>query len=135
MKQTTLVSLINDFPIESKSINIYIYIHTHIYKSKDLMQESMRSCHVAHFMKIIEILLSHIRDKNKFKNKDFLFLLVQCFKTTFCFLLINISRLLFVSFGLIFQDFPLSLTHTHTKLFTFSFTLHSILSQIHFNQK
>ena len=101
-------------PNQSIYIYIYIYIHTHIYKSKDLMQESMRSCHVAHFMKIIEILLSHIRDKNKFKNKDFLFLLVQCFKTTFCFLLINISRLLFVSFGSIVQDFS-SLSHTHTK--------------------
>ena len=52
----------------------------------------MRFCHVAHFMKIVffffekpmkrvEILLSHIRDKNKFKNRDSLFLLVQCFKT------------------------------------------------------
>ena len=106
------------FPLNPNQ-SIYIYIYTHIYKSKDLMQESMRSCHVAHFMKIIEILLSHIRDKNKFKNKDFLFLLVQCFKTTFCFLLINISRLLFVSFGLIFQDFPLSHTHTHKTLYVF----------------
>ena len=33
------------------------------------------------FEKRIEILLSHIRDKNKFKNRDSIFLLVQCFKT------------------------------------------------------
>ena len=32
---------------------------------------------------IIEIVLSQIRDKNKFKNKDSLFLLVQCFMTNF----------------------------------------------------
>ena len=62
---------------------IYIYIYTHI--SKDLMWESMRFYHVVHSMKRIEILLSHIGDKNKFKNRDFLFSLVQCFKTTFCY--------------------------------------------------
>ena len=33
-------------------------------------------------MKRVEILLSHIRDKNKFKNRDSLFPLVQCFKTS-----------------------------------------------------
>ena len=99
------------FPLNSNQ-SIYIYIY--IYISRNLMQESMRSCHVAYFMKRIEILLSHIRDKNKFKNMDLLFLLVQCFKTNFCFLLINISRLLFVSFGSIVQDFS-SLSHTHTK--------------------
>ena len=57
-----------------QSISIYIYIY--IYKSRDLMRESMRFCHVAHSMKRIKILLSYIRDKNKFKNKDSLFLLV-----------------------------------------------------------
>ena len=45
------------------------------------MQESMRFYYVAHSIKRVEILLSHIRDKNKFKNRDSLFLLVQCFKT------------------------------------------------------
>ena len=34
------------------------------------------------FKKIIEILLNHIIDKNKFKNMKSLFLLVQCFKIT-----------------------------------------------------
>ena len=34
------------------------------------------------FEKIIEILLNHIIDKNKFKNMESLFLLVQCFKIT-----------------------------------------------------
>ena len=50
------------------------------------MRESMRFCHVVHSLKgieRIEILLNHIRDNNKFKNNDFLFLLVQCFKTNF----------------------------------------------------
>ena len=41
------------------------------------MQESMRFFHV---------LLSHIKDKTKFKNKDSLFLLVQCFKTNFYYI-------------------------------------------------
>ena len=50
-----------------QSINIYIYIY--IYKSRDLIRESMRLCHVAHSMKKIEILLSHIRDKNKLNIK------------------------------------------------------------------
>ena len=58
-----------------QSINIYIYI----YKSRDLIRESMRLGHVAHSMKKIEILLSHIRDKNKLII-DFLFYLVQYFK-------------------------------------------------------
>ena len=44
------------------------------------MQES--TWHVVHSMKRMEILLSHIRDKNKFKN-DSLFPFVQCFKTAF----------------------------------------------------
>ena len=47
------------------------------------MRKNMRFCHVTHFMKRIEIFLSHIRNKNKFKNKDSLFPLVQCFKTIF----------------------------------------------------
>ena len=41
----------------------------------------LRFGHVAHSMKRIEIPLSHIRDKNKFKSRDSLFHLVQCFKT------------------------------------------------------
>ena len=51
------------------------------------MRKSMRSGHVAHSMKRIEIPLSHIRDKNKFKSGDSLFPLVQCFKTNFCYIL------------------------------------------------
>ena len=58
-----------------------IYIYIYIYKSRDLMRESM-----THSIKRIKILLSHIRDKNKFKNKDSLFLLVQCFKTNFYYI-------------------------------------------------
>ena len=93
--------------IGNKSIYIYIYI------SRDLMQESMKFCHVAYSMKKIEIPLSHIRDKNKFKSSDPLFHLVQCFKTIFvilfiqyfkttiCFIWFNVSRL-FIS-------------HTHKK--------------------
>ena len=95
------------------SISIYIYI----YKSKDLVRESLRVCHVTHSMKRIEIPLSHIRDKNKFKSGDSSFPLVQCFKTIFVTLLFNVLRLLIVSFGTTFQDFS-SHTHTHTHTHT-----------------
>ena len=44
------------------------------------MWKSMGFCHMSHFMKRIDILLSYIRDKNKFKNMGSLFPLVQCFK-------------------------------------------------------
>ena len=50
------------------------------------MHKSTRFYHVTHYMKIIEILLSLMKDKNKFKNRDTLFPLVQCFKTTFCYI-------------------------------------------------
>ena len=94
------------------------------------MRESMRFYHVVHSMKKIEIPLSHIRDKNKFKSKDFLFplvqyfktifvtLFIQCFKTTICFVSINILRLF--------------IFHTHKKLFPFLFTIFtSILLYTH----
>ena len=42
---------------------------------------------MVHSMKRMQILLNHIRDKNKFKNKGSLFPLVQHFKTTFCYIL------------------------------------------------
>ena len=85
------------------------------------MRESMRFYHVAHSMKRIEILLSHIKNKNKFKIWTFYFFwfnvsrllfvtfFIQYFKTTICFIWFNISR------------FFLSLTHT--KLFTFPLTI------------
>ena len=66
---------------DKASVCVCVYIY--IYKSRDLMWESMRFCHMALSMKRNKILLSHIRDKNKFKNIDSLFLLVQYFKTTF----------------------------------------------------
>ena len=53
------------------------------------MKESIRFCHVTHTMKRIEIPLNHIRDKNKFKNRNFLFPLVQCFKIIFVTLFIQ----------------------------------------------
>ena len=71
-------------------------------------------------MQRIEILLSHIRDKNNYKNRDSLFPLVQCFKTTFCYILYNVSKLLFISFSSKFQDVS---SLTHKKLFAFSFTI------------
>ena len=70
------------------------------------MREDMRFYHMAYSMKRIDIPLSHIRDKNKFKSKDYLFILVQCFKTIFVTSLFNVLRLLFVLFGSMFQDFP-----------------------------
>ena len=85
------------------------------------MRESMRFCHVVHSMKRIEIFLSHIRDKNKFKNKDSLFpsvqcfktifvtFFIQCFKTTISFIWFNVSRFFF--------------SLTHKKLFALLFTI------------
>ena len=54
------------------------------------MREGMRFCHMSHFMKKIKILLSHIRDKNKYKNKNSLFPLVQCIKTNFYYIFYSI---------------------------------------------
>ena len=86
------------------------------------MRENMRFCHVAHSMKRIEIFLNHVRDKNKFKNKDSLFLLVQMFQDYFLLhFLFNVLRLLFLLFGSMFQDFS-SLSHIK-KLFAFLFIL------------
>ena len=85
------------------------------------MRESIRFYHVAHSMKRIEIPLTHIRYKNKFKSGDSLFPLVQCsrlifvtfciqcFKITIYFIWFNVSR-------------P-SISHTHKKLFAFPFIL------------
>ena len=50
------------------------------------MRESMKFCNVTHSIKRIEIVLNHTRDNNKFKNRDSLFPLVQCFKATFCYI-------------------------------------------------
>ena len=116
------------------------------------MQESMRFCHVVHSMKRIEIPLSHIRDKNKFKSRDSLFHLVLCFKTIFVTLLFNVLRLLIVSFGttkIFHLSLSLSLSHTHTKkplfisihhfhFYSFIYTsiaFHTIPSQIHLDKK
>ena len=69
------------------SINIYIYIYkqrSHVGKHEVLPCSALYEDSFFFFekpMKRVEILLSHIRDKNKFKNRDSLFLLVQCFKT------------------------------------------------------
>ena len=51
------------------------------------MWERMKFYHVVHSMKRFEILLSHVKDKNKFKSRNSLFPLVQCFKTNFCYIL------------------------------------------------
>ena len=111
------------------------------------MRESLRFCHVMHSMKRIEIPLSHIRDKNKFKSEDSSFLLVQCFKTIFVTLLFNVLRLLIVSFGTTFQDFSsltqkkkktlcISIHHFHFYSFIYtSIAFHTIPSQIHLDKK
>ena len=109
---------------------IYKYIYIYIYKSKDLVRESLRFCHVMHSMKRIEIPLSHIRDKNKFKSEDSSFLLVQCFKTIFVTLLFNVLRLLIVSFGTTFQDFS-SLTQKKKNSLHFHSPFSLLLIYIH----
>ena len=97
-------------------------------------------------MQRIEILLSHKRVKNNYKNRDSLFPLVQCFKPTFCYILYNVSKLLFISFSSKFQDFS-SLSHTKISLhFHSPFSLllfyihmptafHVMSSQIYSNKK
>ena len=106
----------------SRKININIYI----YISKDLMWESMRYCHVAHSLKRSEILLSHDRDKNKFKNIDSLFPLnLQWFKTTFCFFWFNVSRVK-TTISIIWFNVSrlfLSLRHKTLCIFIHSFSL------------
>ena len=63
---------------QSNQINIYIYI----YKSRDLMWKSIRFCQVAYSMQreLKYFQVPHQKEKNKL-NIDFLFHLVQCFKT------------------------------------------------------
>ena len=87
----------------------------------------MRFCHVAYCRKRIEILLNHIRDKNKFKSRLFISFgfsrpffvtfFIQCSKSTICFIWFNVSRLF--------------LSLIHKKLFTFTFTLSLLLLYIH----
>ena len=96
--------------------------HRHIYKSRHLIWKSMRFCHMEHFLKIIEILLNHIRDKNKFKNIDSLFPLVQCFKTIF-FFTFSIQCFKTTIYFIWFNVSRPSISHTHIKLFAFSFIL------------
>ena len=84
------------------------------------MRENMRFCHVAHSMKRIEILLIHIRDKNKFKSEDSLFPLVQCFKTNFCYILYSM-----------FQDYYLFHLVQCFKTFHFSHTQKTLCISIH----
>ena len=92
-----------------------------MYKSRDLMQKSTRFCNVAHSKKIIEILLSHIRDKNKFKNRDSLFPLIQCFKTNFCYIFYSMFYDYYL-FNLIQYFKTFHLFHTH-KIFAFPFSI------------
>ena len=91
--------------IETAIINVqptnqYIYIY--IYKSRDLKRENMRFCHIAHFMKIIKIFLSHIEDKNKFKNRLFISFGLIFQDNFLLYFLFNILKLPFVSFGSMF---------------------------------
>ena len=69
------------------------------------MRESMRFCHMVHSMKRIEIPLIHIRDKNKFKDETLYFLWFNISKLFLLHCLFNVLRLLFISFGSMFQDF------------------------------
>ena len=84
--------------MSNQPINIYIYI----YISRDLKRENMRFYHVAHFMKIIKIFLSHIEDKNKFKNRLFISFGLIFQDNFLLYFLFNILKLPFVSFGSMF---------------------------------
>ena len=110
------------------------------------MQESMRFCHMTHSMKRIKILLSHY-DMNKFKNRDSVFPLVQCFKTTFCYIFYSMF-LDYYLFHLVqcFKIFLLSHTQKNSLHFHspcpllllyihMPITLHTIPSQIHSDKK
>ena len=87
------------------------------------MRESMRFCQMTHSMKTIEILLNHIGDKNKFKNRDSLFTLVQCFKTIFCYIFIRCFKTIICFIIIWFNVSRLFLSLIHKKLFAFPFTL------------
>ena len=84
------------------------------------MQESMRFYHVVHSMKKTEIPLSYIRDKNKFKSKNSLFLLIQCFKIAFCYI-----------FYSMFQDYYLFHLVQYFKIFHLSHTQKTLCISIH----
>ena len=71
---------------------------------------------MAHFMKIIETLLSHIRDKNKIKNRNSLFHLVQCFKTNFYYNLFNVSTFKAIICFIWFNISRLFISLTHKTL-------------------
>ena len=100
------------------------------------MQENMRFCHVAYSMKRIEIPLNHIRDKNKFKNSDplfhlvqcfktiFVILFIQCFKTTICFIWFNVSRL----FLFLTHKKTLCISIYHSNFYSFIYTFPQLLT-------
>ena len=110
------------------------------------MQENMRFCHVAYSMKRIEIPINHIRDKNKFKNRLFIYfssmfqdyfcyIIIQCFKTTNCFIWYNISRF-FISHTHTQKPLFISIHHFHFYSFIYtSIAFHTIPSQIHLDKK
>jgi len=77
---------------------------------------------VAHSIKKIEILLNYIRNKNKFKNRDFSFPLVQCFNTNFVAFFIQYCFKTIICF-IWFNVLRFFLFFIHTKLFAFLFTL------------
>ena len=92
------------------NINIYIYIYI-LYKQSPHVRKYEILLSRAFYAKRIEIFKCHIRDKNKL-NIDFLFYLVQCFKT---FLIKNKYSLYYLV--QCFKTFYSS--HIHTKLFAF----------------
>ena len=63
---------------------------------------------------------SHIRDKNKFKNRLFISF-GSMFQDYFCYIIIQCFKTTIYLFGSMFQDFSF-LVHTK-KLFAFPFTL------------
>ena len=79
----------------------------------------MSFCHVTHSIKRIEILLSHISDNNNFKIG------------TLYFLWFNVSRLLFVTFYTMFQNYNLFHLVQSFKTFPLSHTQKSLCIFIH----
>ena len=83
---------------------------------------------MAYSMRRIEILLSYIRDKKNFKNRNSLLPLVQCFKTTFYYIFSMFQDYYLFYLVQCFKTFLLSYTqnflHFHSPFSVLLFYIH-----------
>ena len=89
---------------------------------------------MAYCRKRIEILLNHIRDKNKFKSRLFISFgfsrpffvtfFIQCSKSTICFIWFNVSRL----FLFLTHKKTLCISIYHSNFYSFIYTFPQLLT-------